>query len=234
MQVIYISRKQIKLMIILLAIALCSILLFTIIPKHTLSNKVIKIGVIDSLIPETYSLKYDVVKNYKIVQDIKLSNHGETILSIIKKDSNAKIYYVSTLDSSLKASIDDVIKAINICIANHVDIINMSFATTEDNPRLKKAIQNALQNNIIIVASCINNYNGYSYPANYAGVISVSDGKSGKDNIVTVNKQEFSIELLDGDVVNISGTSYATAYVTNVIDKELTGRSRSYITKQIK
>lgn len=169
-------------------------------------SKVVKIGVIDSLLEDKYLDKYDVVKNINLVKDTKVIDHGNTVLSIIKKDNDAKIYYASTLDSKLIGNISDVTKAIYWCVQNDVDIINMSFATTEDNKLLKEAIEYAQYNGVIIVASCMNYYNDYSYPAMYPGVMSVSDGSFNKARYIL--KKEI-------------GTSSGSAYLTNEISKEL-------------
>lgn len=227
------GRKELVItmvLIVLLSIAICYV---NFISKDIKPGTVVKVGVIDSLLDDKYMSEYDVVKNKNMVKDPLLNNHGNTMLSIIKQKSNAQIYYVSTLDSNLVASIENIAKAIDWCVENDVDVINMSFATKQDNPILKKAVDNALEKGIIIVASCINNYDGYSYPANYKGVVSVSNDDTSKAKIV-VNKQEYSVKLLDGSVIKISGTSCDTAYVTNQIAKELSGKIKPYIINKIK
>lgn len=196
-------------------------------------TKVVKIGVIDSLLDSSYTSKYDVVYNKKITTDPIINNHGVTVLDIIKRDNKSQVYYVSTLNSSIEAPINDVAKAIYWCVENNVDIINMSFATTEDNPLLKKAVQYAIEKNTIVVASCINNYDGYSYPANYAGVISVSDTDYGKA-VIKAKKQDYTVKLLDGNVIKGTGTSCATAYVTNRLARELSGKEKPTILEQIR
>lgn len=204
------KRKQRRIDIVIFTLVfiltiLCIYNLFLYIHKNADKNAV-KIGVIDSLLEEKYLDKYDVVKTISFVKDTKVTNHGSTVLSIIKEDNNAKVYYAATLDSKLIGNISDVTKAIYWCVQNNVDIINMSFATTEDNKLLKEAVQYAQDKGIIIVASCMNYYNDYSYPAMYPGVMSVSDG--------SFNKAKFTLKKQ-------IGTSSGSAYLTNEISKKL-------------
>ena len=219
-----------KIMVIMLLFILSCL---TIMLHQSKPTKIVKIGIIDSRIDDKYFSEYDVVGLENTVTDPVIANHGTTILSIIKQKNDAQIYYASTLDSSLKANLDDVVKAIYWCTQNDVDIINMSFATTEDNPLLREAIRYAIENHIIIVASCINYYDGYSYPGMCNGVISVSDGYCNKSTIL-VKRQTYTVKLLNGNVIQSSGTSYAAAYVTNQISLELAGKSSESIIKHLK
>jgi len=178
--------------------------------KNNANIKAFKIGVIDSLVDEKSLKKYDVIGAINFVDDTKVIDHGETVLSIIKSNNNAKIYYASTLDSNLMGDIDDVVKAIYWCVDKDVDMINMSFATTEDSKELREAIQYAQDKDIIIVASCMNYYNGYSYPAMYPNVMSVSDG--------SFNKAKFTLK-------KEIGTSCGSAYLTNELSRQLINES---------
>ncbi|MDF2865621.1 MAG: epr 2 [Clostridia bacterium] len=227
------NRKEFLVMVILLISLYAVALYVAYLSFHNGPSKVVKIGVIDSLLDDEYISKYDVKVNKIMVKDPLLTNHGNTILSIIKQKNNAEIYYVSTLDSNLVSSIDNIAKSIYWCVENDVDIINMSFGTKEDKPKLKEAVQYALDNGVIVVASCINNYEGYSYPANYKGVVSVSDNASSKA-VIVVKDKKYDIKLLDGSTIKASGTSCATAYVTGQISNELSGKSKKFITKSMK
>lgn len=227
------SEKKTLLIRIMVIMVLFVITCLTIMLHQNTPSKIVKVGIVDSRIEDKYLSKYDVISVRNTVTDPTIINHGTTILSIIKQMNEAQIFYASTLDSSLKANIDDVVKAIYWCVQNDVDIINMSFATTEDNPLLRKAIQSAIEKHIIIVASCINYYDGYSYPAMYNGVISVSDGDFNKSTIL-VKRQTYAVKLLNGNVIKSSGTSCAAAYVTNQISKELAGKTSEHIMKRLK
>ena len=227
------TEKKVLLTKVMLIMVLFVIACLVIMLHQSTPTKIVKIGIIDSRIDDKYFSKYDVVSLENTVTDPVIVNHGITILSIIKEKNDAKIYYASTLDSSLKANINDVVKAIYWCTQNDVDIINMSFATTEDNPLLREAIRYALEKHIIIVASGINYYDGYSYPGMYNGVISVSDGDCNKSTIL-VKRQIYTVKLLNGNVIQSSGTSCAAAYVTNQISMELAGKSSESIIKHLK
>jgi len=226
------SRKS-KLTVVLGIILMITICFLVIAVNKNKSDQLIKIGVIDSMLDDNYLSKYDVIENTKITKDTVINNHGVTVLSIIKIKSDAKIYYASTLDSTLKASIDDIAKAIYWCVEKDVDIINMSFATTENNPILKKAIDYAISKDVVIVASCINFKDVKSYPAMYNGVVSVSDLDTSNASVI-VKGQTYTIKLLDGTVIEASGTSCAAAYITNQISEELTGKLNYNIVKKQK
>jgi hypothetical protein len=226
------NRKSI-LTVILAVVLLITICFLVVAVNKNRSDKLIKIGVIDSLLDDSYLSKYNVVENTKIVKDTAINDHGVTVLSIIKLENNAKIYYASTLDSKLKANIDDIVKAIYWCVEKDVDVINMSFSTTEDNAKLKKAVEFAISKDVVIVASCINFENVKSYPAMYNGVISVSDVDNSKATVV-VKGETYTITLKDGKVIKAAGTSCAAAFITNQVSKELTGKTNYNIIKKTK
>ncbi|MDD2376329.1 MAG: S8 family serine peptidase [Clostridia bacterium] len=215
-------------LIMILFVISCLVIMF----QQYKQKEVVKIGIIDSVLEDKYLSEYNVIYAKKVSTDTQINDHGSSVLSIIKQENDAQIYYASILDSKLEANINDVANAIYWCIKNNVDIINMSFATTEDNPLLKEAIQYALSKNIIIVASCINYYDGYSYPAMYNGVVSVSNGDFSKSTLV-VKKQIYKVKLLNGNVIKNASTSCATAYVTNQISLELAGKRKECVANLI-
>ncbi|MGQ0518229.1 S8 family serine peptidase, partial [Bacillus sp. D-CC] len=57
---------------------------------------------------------------------------------------NAEIYDVKVLDDKGLADIDTLIKGIQWCIQENVQIMNISFGVQSDNPKLKEAIDEAL------------------------------------------------------------------------------------------
>ncbi|MDD2375975.1 MAG: hypothetical protein PHD15_01795 [Clostridia bacterium] len=52
----------------------------------------------------------------------------------------------------------------NWCIENKVDIINMRFATKHNNNLLEDAISYAISKDVLIISSCLNYSEDYSYP----------------------------------------------------------------------
>jgi len=78
------------------------------------------------------------------------------------------------------ASYDDAISSgIRFAVAHGAGVINMSLGTGSDTRSLRTAVGYAISHNIVVVASAGNSrtagsgFTPYSYPAAYAGVISV-------------------------------------------------------------
>lgn len=126
-----------------------------------------------------------------------------------------------------KENINTLIEAINWCIENEIEIINLSFGFRSENKQLKKTINSALQKGIIIVASIGNTYGMRGdYPAIYEGVYSVASinkdlqrsSFSAKRNIDFVMPGENIISTdQEGKYSTFSGTSFSTAYATGLI-----------------
>lgn len=186
------------------------------------NKKVIKIGVIDSCISNKVQDEYGITKMNDIVSVQTDNNitHGSMILSIIQQNvSNCEFFYCSVYDENCVGKIDNVATALNWCIDNNVDIITMSFATLADNENVRKCIKKAIDNNIIITASCINLSDKTCYPAMYDGVISVSEGFNKQASIILKGKQvNFKI---DGKEMKKSEVSFLTAYVCGKIANQL-------------
>ncbi|WP_311315149.1 MULTISPECIES: S8 family peptidase [unclassified Bacillus (in: firmicutes)] len=210
--------------------------------KRTLSNNKIKIAILDSGINKEHpDLKGRIHKEFNAIspeEPVKDKfNHGTPIAGIIaaKDDSNgikgispkSEIYSVKVLNDKGEGSVDHIIKGIEWAINEKVEIINISFGFKNHNKKLKKIVNKATSNGIIIVASSGNNYiNDVDYPAKYNNVISVGSidqehervkfsprGKidvvgPGRDILSTNNLNDFSI---------FEGTSFSTAYVTGLI-----------------
>ena len=177
-------------------------------------------------------------KNPNIVID--RVGHGTHVAGIVASNGNnnsmvgvapwANLYILKAIDSSGSGKATWVINAINYAVEKKVDIISMSLGTSKDDPKMEKAIKNAINNNILVVCAAGNEGDGnadvfeYSYPASYVDVISVGavDKKSvpaefsnsnlvvdvvapGVDIISTYPNNQFAI---------MSGTSMAAPYVS--------------------
>ena len=175
-------------------------------------------------------------KNPNIVID--RVGHGTHVAGIVASNGNnnsmvgvapwANLYILKAIDSSGSGKATWVINAINYAVEKKVDIISMSSGTPKDDPKMEKAIKNAINNNILVVCAAGNEGDGnadvfeYSYPASYVDVISVGavDKKSvpaefsnynlvvdvvapGVDIISTYPNNQFAI---------MSGTSMAAPY----------------------
>ncbi|MFH3733187.1 S8 family serine peptidase, partial [Acinetobacter baumannii] len=71
--------------------------------------------------------------------------------------------------------IADIISGINWSVEQGVDIINLSFGFSKDDPKLREAIRNASNKGIIIIAATGNTIGlSTDYPAKYPEVLSIS------------------------------------------------------------
>lgn len=117
-------------------------------------NAPFKIAILDSDINQEYSgLKHKVVKSYNAIDVNKTIideyGHGTAVASIIAakyndKDSvsgvtsNAVLYDVKVLNKDGVSDIKTVVKGIEWCIQNHIDIINISFRFPKNDDRLER------------------------------------------------------------------------------------------------
>lgn len=186
------------------------------------NEKTVKIGVIDSCISYEIQNKFHIAEINDII-GINTDNnltHGSMVLSIILENvSNCEIFYCSVLDEKCTGEINYISEAIDWCVDNEVDIITMSFATLADNKEIRKSIERAINNNIIITASCINLSDRICYPAMYDGVISVSEGFNNQAKVILKGKKiKFDI---DGEEFEKGQVSFLTAYVCGRIANQL-------------
>ncbi len=207
-----------------------------------LTGKGIKVAFLDSGINHHTEFKKKYFKEgYNAIDPSILqkddNGHGTLIAGVVTASKNGigllgvapdiDVYPVKVLDEFGLGDIDVVVEGIEWCIKQRVDIINMSFAISKDNKRLREAVNKALDAGIIIVASAMNSYGGeVGYPASYKGVISVTsvDSKLKAGESTPRGKIDFSapgVDIIsttfDGTYEYDSGTSIATPYISGVI-----------------
>lgn len=144
------------------------------------------------------------------------SGHGSSVASLIAaKDNgegitginpNAEIYSYRVLGDGNKAPISRVVEAIYMAINHKVNIINMSFGISEYSETLEKAVQDAADAGILVVAAAGNTGSeGVQYPAAYDEVMAV--GAVDKDG--SVEQYSAKGEELDlvspGELVRTTG-----------------------------
>ncbi|MGP7816768.1 S8 family serine peptidase [Niallia sp. 01092] len=210
----------------------------------------IKIAILDSGINRNHeAIKAQVKKTYNATNGQKKTydsfGHGTAIAGIIAAKPNkenvigifpsAHLYDVQVLDKNGSGKIEDVVKGIRWSIEQKVDIINISFGFQKNSEVLEKAINDALEKGIIIVAAAGNTFGLYTdYPAKYPGVISISAvdkefnhyslAATGKINLVAPGVDIPIIGRIRGKNI-VSGTSFATAYATGIIAFNLSNGS---------
>nr|MBP3598371.1 S8 family peptidase [Eubacterium sp.] len=207
--------------------------------ENKYKGKGVKVAVIDSGIDTHDELNTkdwvdfsDKVDGYKPIDS---SGHGTQMAGVIAARINglgmegiaekAEIYSVKILDSENKASISAVVKALEWCIQNDIDIISMSFGTNEYSEILHDVIKKAEQQDILMIASAGNNQQTIQYPARYPEVISVgsineklvnSDFSANSEvDLVAPGEDVQTIGYL-GTFTKTEGTSIAAAHVTGV------------------
>jgi len=200
-----------------------------------------KIGIIDSGLDVRHKVfNKEKISGYGIYQkndEYKITNdyhdeigHGTGIAGIIHKSlPNEQLLIVKVFDKNLITHETVICKALQICIENNVDIINMSLGIETQNPSndLISIINEAYKKNIIIISAANNSPNIECYPAYFSSVFGVISG-----NIK--NKSEFGyiknspIEFIakgtiqrvvwkNGDYNITGGTSYACPHFTVIV-----------------
>ncbi len=161
-----------------------------------------------------------------------LTGHGTAVAGVIsapKDDSglvgiapDAELYVVRILDDSNKAPISRVISGIDWCIANEVDIINMSFGTLNYSQILEAKISEAAQAGILMIAAA-GNKGAVEYPAKFTEVAAVGAVTSAMTKagfsatgeeleFVAPGVNVFSTSLIGGYCA-LSGTSLSAPHI---------------------
>ena len=201
--------------------------------------KPIKVAVIDSGIDFTEELNVTGRKNvvdegYVVPLYEDITGHGTGIAGIIaaRETGNGirginpycELYSVKILDDNNKAPMSRVIQAIYWCIDNDIDIIHMSFGMPQYSEILHKAVQDAAEADILMIASAGNNGKNTCYPAAYEEVVSVGAvSSSGELSVFDPDSMELVApgEKVDttsfyGGIMTVGGTSIAAAHVTGI------------------
>jgi subtilisin family serine protease len=202
----------------------------------------IKVAILDSGIDFTHPDFGDNIKEgFNFLNPTQLPcddfGHGTLVSGIIVAQDNnngiigvapkVELYPLKVLDNHGEGDISNIVKAIDWCIANKIQIINMSFSTIHDNILLHSHIKKASKAGLIIVAASGESDGGdVGYPASYNEVISVTavDKNLEKPISLVKGKIDFSAPGYDiltttnsGGYVQSYGTSLAASYVTGII-----------------
>ncbi len=145
---------------------------------------------------------------------------------------------VKAFDHNGSAYVSDIIRGIDWCVHQGVDIINMSFGMRKRSASMLQAVRNASRSGVLIVASSGNDgkRNFIDYPARYLQTISVG-AVDRKGRVAPFSNQGRRIDIYaPGERImstwphrkyqEMSGTSMATSHVTGVIALLLAKRPR--------
>lgn len=156
-----------------------------------LRERRIKVGIIDTGILENHRDLRDNIKECVSTLDDNSSylddnGHGTHVAGIIGANRTpggmvgvnpyVDFYVVKAFDKKGSGKLSDIIEGIDWLVRRQVNIINMSFSTTEANSVLDQAIWQAYARGTILVAAAGNTggENTVKFPAKYPEVIAVS------------------------------------------------------------
>ncbi len=136
---------------------------------------------------------------------------------------------MKAFDNQGGAFVSDIVKGIDWCVANGMDIINMSFGMRTYSKALEAAVLSAYRAGIIVIASSGNEGKRaeIDYPARFPQVIAVgattrrgriaSFSNDGKQIDIYAPGENIYSTWLQGKYRELSGTSMATSHVTGVV-----------------
>jgi subtilisin len=155
----------------------------------------------------------------------------------------ASLFPVKAFDRDGAAYVSDIILAIHWCVANQMNIINMSFGMSAYSPALHNVVKSAYAQDVVIVASAGNQgkLNMIDYPARFPQTIAVGATNRGNRIAAFSNQGGFVDVYAPGEEIystwphgqynELSGTSMATAHVSGVIALLLTKRPKLTATR---
>lgn len=226
-----------------LSIAILLVVLIFVFERYKVivdESKLLKVAMLDSGVENELQYNKVISFNYtnhgtEAIDDL---DHGLFVADAIFKDLDTEFrnqiifYNLKVINSDGKAKLSNVIDAIEKCIEEKVDVINISCGFTRDDEKLKAVIDKAIENDIIIIASAGNKFGmNADYPARYSKVISVAsvntEGESSEFN--AIGKIDFTA-LGETNNSKRSGTSFSAPIVTNKVLKHIkeTGNLENY------
>lgn len=185
---------------------------------------------------------YDAIGKSETNEVSDRNGHGTAITSTFLdsfskiKHGSIMIYDVKVLNDEGLGNPEDTIAGIKWAFEQDVDIINISAGFQTPNLKLEKAIANAIEHGIVVVASAGNNL-GFDadFPARLTGVISVSSvtedkqksitSSIGKIDFVTIG-QNVQAANIEGSTSTNSGSSFATVKIASYLAEKMLGDSK--------
>ncbi|MEM2869516.1 MAG: S8 family peptidase [Thermoplasmata archaeon] len=165
----------------------------------------VKVAILDTGIDRDHpDLKDNIKGGVNIINSRKSyeddNGHGTHCAGIIAAVKNkigvvgvahsASIYAVKVLNSQGNGFYSDIIKGIQWCINNGIQVISMSLGGSTDSSALKAACDAAKSAGIVLVAAAGNDGGSILYPAAYESVIAV--GAVGQNNDGSLYRPDWS------------------------------------------
>lgn len=161
---------------------------------------------------------------------IAAKNNSYGILGIAP---NVELYAVKALDQNRQGPIENIVNGIYWAIENHMDIIHLSWSTSEYHEGLEQAVKQAYDAGILLVGSAGNlgTANGVGqtvrYPAKFEQVIAVAAiDQTGNRAAFSSTGEEVEVAApgvyiysctIGSSYASDSGTSQAAPHVTGVL-----------------
>ena len=157
------------------------------------------------------------------------AGHGTACAGIIRKKApDAALYSVRIFDASLMADGRALVAAIQWCIDNEMDVVNLSLGTTDVTFKasLQEVCRKAVDAGVILIAA-ESNEGRESYPAVFPEVIGVTGGAIyepdgfyyRKDHRIecVARGDEQRVCWLNGKHIMTGGNSFAAPHITGII-----------------
>ena len=138
-------------------------------------------------------------------------------------------YIVKAFDKRGNGKLSDIIEGIDWLMRRQVNVINMSFSTSETNQTFARVMEIAYNRGVILVAASGNDggTDSVNYPARYPYVIAVS-ATDRQDNLASFSSTGPEIDFcapgvdirstwINGGYKVSSGTSFAAPHITGIV-----------------
>ena len=154
---------------------------------------------------------------------IGAKQNGEGIVGIAPE---AELYAVKVLDSNGNGYYSDVIKGLEWCMENRIDIVLMSFGADVYSGILHETVQKAYLQDILLVGAAGNADKQVQYPAAYSEVMAVGAVDETNSPIYSYSNSDlidiFAIGdnittlSVEGNQTIVAGSSFSAAHVAGV------------------
>lgn len=154
--------------------------------------------------------------------------HGTAVAGVLSEQvPEAQIWAVKVFGENLFTHIEVLCAAIEWCIQQEMDIINLSLSVKKDIKAFRDICEEAEKAEIVIVSSC-DKKRGLLWPGIYPSVFGVETGEQARRGVCLFNpNEEISFQAyglprqLEGPMqkFNLNGHSFAAAYVSSYLAK---------------
>ncbi|MBS7007280.1 S8 family peptidase [Anaerostipes sp.] len=215
--------------------------------EESIPSKKVKVALLDSGVDFQENINVKERINL-ITEDKELSpmfedesSHGTSIASLIVSEGsevkgvnqNVELYSARILDGEKQAPISRVIEGIYWAIDKGVNIINISFGTSQYSEALKQAIDDAEANGILVIAAAGNQgekgSDNVQYPAAFDNVLAVGSvnanaevsvfSSTGKEIDIVAPGEAVRATGSFGETMVTSGTSMSVPHVVGVASR---------------